>query len=142
MIMTDWRIVALAASLALAPSASLAQGSELGAREYINSCAACHGADGKGSGVVAGYLTSPLPDLTTLQAGNGGVFPFAALYGIIDGTDTSGPHGTSEMPAWGSRYNSEAPRMLGEMSSPDDLDFFVRGRILALIEHISTIQEN
>lgn len=140
--MTSRRLAALA-SLALlgSPIAAAAQGSELGQREYMNSCAQCHGADGRGQGVMAGFVTGSMPDLSLLQKNNGGVFPFASLYGIIDGTGTKGVHGSSDMPAWGMRYKAQAPAMLGDYYSPSDQDAFVRGRILALIEYISTLQQ-
>ena len=130
----------VALTLALAPGLLFAQGSELGQREYMNSCAQCHGAKGAGDGVMVGFLSSSAPALTQLQKDNGGVFPVAKLYDIIEGGIDVGAHGTSEMPAWGERYNTKAPTMLGEMYSPADQEAFVRGRILALIEHISTLQ--
>ena len=126
-------LLALAAS-----SAVVAQ--DLGQREFMNSCAQCHGPDGSGGGVMAGYLMGTLPDLTTLQKDNGGVFPVARLYAVIEGGDAPGPHGTRDMPAWGDRYNAQAPAMLGEIYSSADQESFVRGRILALIEYISTLQ--
>jgi cytochrome c553 len=135
-------VVLASLTLMLLPLSAAAQGFELGQREYMNSCAQCHGAGGAGDGVIAGYLTDTIPDLTTLQRDNDGVFPFAALYAIIDGSDAAGIHGTSEMPAWGMRYNAQAPRMLGEFYGPDDQEAFVRGRILALIEFISTLQKD
>lgn len=127
--------------LAVAPGALLAQGAELGRREFANSCAQCHGLDGDGNGVMVGYLNTRPPPLTTLQKDNGGVFPVATLYRVIEGTAAAGAHGTSEMPAWGERYDATAPAQLGEMFSPADREAFTRGRLLALIEHISTLQE-
>jgi mono/diheme cytochrome c family protein len=136
--------MAAIASLALMipPVGAAAQSFEIGQREYMNSCAQCHGVAGQGDGVIAGYLSDAVPDLTTLQQNNDGVFPFAALYAIIDGSDTAGIHGSSEMPAWGTRYNAEVPRLLGEFYGPADQEAFVRGRILALIEFISTLQQD
>lgn len=128
-------------TLVLAPGPLFAQGSELGQREYLNSCAQCHGASGAGDGVMVEFLSSRAPALTTLQKENGGVFPVARLYGVIEGDAAVGAHGTSEMPAWGERYNAKAQAMLGEMYTSADQEAFVRGRILALIEHVSTLQE-
>ena len=124
-----------------APAAVMAQGAQLGQIEYNNSCAQCHGPGGKGDGVMAGFLNSTAPDLTLLQKDNGGVFPVSSLYGIIEGSDVAGVHGTSEMPAWGSRYDAQAQFQLGELYSAADQEAFVRGRILALIEYISTLQQ-
>jgi mono/diheme cytochrome c family protein len=135
-------MVALGSLMFMAlPLTAAAQGFEIGQREYMNSCAQCHGVGGQGDGVIAGYLSDSIPDLTTLQQENNGVFPVAALYGIIDGSDTSGVHGSSDMPAWGMRYSTQAPRMLGEFYGPADQETYVRGRILALIEYISTLQQ-
>lgn len=87
------------------------------------------------------FLNSSPPALITLQKDNGGVFPVARIYDVIQGNTAVGAHGTSEMPAWGERYNAKAPAMLGEMYTAADQEAFVRGRILALIEHVSTLQE-
>lgn len=138
--MPSFRSVAVVVLL-LAPTFAPAQDFSLGAREYINSCAQCHGQAGEGDGVIAGFLDTPASDLTTLQEDNGGVFPVARLYSVIDGSATSGVHGTSEMPAWGLRYSAQAPAQLGEFYSQGDQQAFVRGRILALVEYISTLQK-
>ena len=53
-------------SLALVAPAA-AQNMTLGEFEFMNSCAACHGADGKGDGSITGYLNQSVPDLTQLQ---------------------------------------------------------------------------
>lgn len=132
-------IAAATAALSLSASAS-AEDFDLGQQEFMNSCAQCHGADGTGNGVMAGYLVGSLPDLSRLQADNGGVFPVQMLYDVIDGGAAVGAHGSSEMPAWGDRYLAKSPEMLGEFWSPTDADRFVRGRVLALIEYISTLQ--
>ena len=89
---------------------------------------------------MAGYLVGSLPDLSRLQAENGGVFPVQILYDTIDNGGAVGAHGSSEMPAWGDRYRAKSPEMLGEFWSRTDADRFVRGRVLALIEYISTLQ--
>ncbi len=134
-------IAFMASMIGSAPLGVAAQGYEIGQREYLNSCAQCHGAAGKGDGVIAGYLTQAVPDITTLQRDNGGVFPFARLFDVVSGTAEVGAHGTGDMPAWGDRYSAIAPQMLGEMNAPADTEAFVRGRILALLEYISTLQE-
>jgi mono/diheme cytochrome c family protein len=139
--MNSLRILGAAFVLSAAPLQLAAQGASLGELEYMNSCVQCHGASGTGDGVIAGYLTTSLPDLTRLQAENDGVFPFARLYEVIEGTADVGAHGTSEMPAWGQRYNAGAERALGLYYGPGDQEQYVRGRILALIEYISTLQE-
>jgi mono/diheme cytochrome c family protein len=127
------------------PLSAAAQDFSIGQHEFMNSCAHCHGASGKGEGIIAGYLTESVPDLTTLQKENEGVFPFARLYQVIDGTDSADVHGTREMPVWGDRYMRTQPGdavpPVGEYGTRRDQEIFARGRILALIEYISTLQE-
>lgn len=122
-----------------APAA--AQDIDFGEAEYMNSCAQCHGSSGRGGGPMAGFLTGELPDLTRLQADNGGVFPVSHVYSVIEGSVDVGPHGTSEMPAWGMRYQIRARGELGEFSAAADWQAFTRTRILALIAHLSMMQE-
>lgn len=113
---------------------------DIGEREYLNNCAQCHGASGTGDGVMRGFLNKAPADLTILQQKNNGVFPVSVIYEIINGGVATGVHGTKEMPAWGQRYRFNAPKQLGWEYSADDRDQFIRGRILALIEYLSTIQ--
>ena len=123
------------------PAVAAAQDMSIGQAEYMNSCAQCHGAGGTGDGPMVGFLNTSVPDLTQIQSANNGVFPVAAVYSIIDGTSATGVHGTDEMPAWGQRYAADAPDQLGWDYSAMDRDSFVRGRILALVEYIASIQE-
>lgn len=127
------------AILALAPAVSFAQ--SVGEAEYMNSCAACHGADGTGGGPMVGYLMGSMPDLTLLSKGNDGVFPVTKVFSTIDGTMTTGPHGSREMPVWGQRY----ARRGAENANPDfraeEAEVFVRFRLLALTEYLASIQE-
>ncbi len=129
---------------ALVCSASTANSQEatLGEFEYINSCAQCHGLDGTGSGVLAEYLKSDVPDLTRLSEANGGIFPVAKVYSLIDGTEASGVHGTRGMPAWGFRYSEQAEEEMESFTIgfEDRRRAFVRMRILALVEYLSTLQ--
>ena len=127
-------------SLALVAPAA-AQNMTLGEFEFMNSCAACHGADGKGDGSITGYLNQSVPDLTQLQKDNGGVFPVTAAYSFIAGGAEVGAHGSRDMPAWGRRYMIRAegdPDFLGGEVAQE----YVNIRILALIEHLAGIQQN
>ena len=134
-------VAPLTAALTALPLFAAAQDVSIGEAEYMNSCAQCHGPAGKGDGVIAGFLTTQAPDLTMLQKSNGGVFPVSSVYAIIDGSKAAGAHGSTEMPSWGQRYSAKAPRALGWEYSPGDAEVFVRGRILALVEYIATLQE-
>jgi mono/diheme cytochrome c family protein len=83
---------------------------ELGKQEYESNCVSCHGATGKGDGYFAQYLKLPIPDLTTIQQRNGGVFPTDRIVEIIDGRQTLKGHGQRNMPIWGTTYTEKAAR--------------------------------
>ena len=136
------RSIAAALLCVVMPSSlGLAQEMTVGQREYVNSCASCHGVSGKGDGAIAGFLTQTVPDLTTLSRDNGGVFPVSRLYEVIDGRAEVAIHGMRDMPVWGYEYNAQAlGGWLGEYATGGDVAAFVNGRILALIEYISTLQ--
>jgi len=80
-------------------------------------CAACHGADGKGGGPVAGALKHGVPDLTSISRGNGGRFPRERVKAIIAGEEQSASaHGTREMPVFGPVFHDvEWDQDLGEV---------------------------
>jgi len=119
---------------------------DAGKLEYQASCAACHGADGKGAGPVAAALTTKPADLTTLSKKNNGVFPFGRIYDIIDGRTELKSHGTREMPIWGFRFSpapipglsTQAPYFLDPLF---DREPVIRSRILAVVDYLYRIQE-
>jgi mono/diheme cytochrome c family protein len=115
-----------------------AQGSEAGKREYLNSCASCHGVTGKGNGPVAQGLKRSPADLTKLSEANKGVFPFSRTYDVIDGRFQVEMHGSREMPVWGQVF--QPAWWWGPPVSNETAESIVRVRILALIEYISTLQ--
>ncbi len=133
------RNIALAAFMAGAPAVVLAQ--SVGEAEFMNSCAACHGPDGTGGGPMAGFLMGSLPDLTKLSEANDGVFPVTKVFSTIDGTMTSGPHGTREMPIWGRRYSEQGAEGANLDFRAEEAEVFVRFRILALTEYLASIQQ-
>jgi len=57
---------------------------ELGATLFTTHCAACHGKDARGSGIITSALRHTPPDLTRYTARNGGVFPRERVYRIIE----------------------------------------------------------
>lgn len=128
--------VATMASLASVTFA--AEPSKLGQQEYLNSCAACHGEKATGAGAFGGMMVVHIPDLTVLSKKNNGVFPFERIYQTIDGTQAMKAHGMREMPIWGQRYRVEAAKHF--VDTPYDESAFVRARILALAEYLSTLQ--
>ena len=119
---------------------------DVGRLEYQASCAACHGADGKGTGPVAAALTTKPADLTMLAKQNNGVFPFGRIYDTIDGRPELKSHGTRDMPIWGFRFSPapipgkspQAPYFLDPLY---DREPVIRSRILAVIDYLYRIQE-
>ena len=63
---------------------------------------------GKGDGYFAQYLKLPIPDLTTIQQRNNGVFPTDRMVEIIDGRTALKGHGPRNMPIWGTTYTEKA----------------------------------
>jgi mono/diheme cytochrome c family protein len=129
-----------AAGLLLSMTFAQAQAVDIGRYEFETYCAACHGVDGKGGGPMSMLLTKQVPNLTVLSKNNGGSFPFERAYGVISGEVTTPAHGTREMPIWGDHYKDKAPSQLGPYYQSSDVSSYVRGRILALIGYLSTLQ--
>ncbi len=125
-------------SAMLASFAAAAQ-VDIGRHEFETYCAVCHGKDAKGGGPFSMLVTKKVPDLTLLQKNNGGVFPFSKAYDIISGEADVEGHGPREMPIWGDHYRDRAIAELGPYNPR--IPSFIRGRIIALIGHISTLQE-
>jgi mono/diheme cytochrome c family protein len=118
---------------------SLAQEQEVieaGKREFQRSCATCHGADAKGEGPSASALNVKPADLTQLSKNHGGVFLFWRTYEKISGADEAPirGHGTREMPIWGERFRLEK-------GASEEHAMGVRGRILALVYYLQSVQE-
>ena len=134
----------LLATLMVFGVADIASGqddSQLGKAEFMRSCAACHGIDGKGHGAAAKALKQQPSDLTKLSESNKGVFPIARVYAVIDGRVQVLVHGPREMPVWGDLYTQGlADRTPRDFMSKELRDVLVRVRILTLVEYLSTIQ--
>lgn len=128
------------AALTCASVPALAQPAmDLGRLEYQSSCATCHGATGKGDGTMKSFLTQAPSDLTTIAKRHGGALPVELVWEMIDGraTQAIGPHGNREMPVWGNRFRVRAMEFPDVAGQPE---WFVRGRIVALLEYLDRIQ--
>jgi mono/diheme cytochrome c family protein len=132
----------LASGLVANPSLIHAQQQteDIGGHEYFVSCAGCHGDKGKGDGPFSVWLKKPAADLTKIQKENAGVFPFDRIYQVIDGRIEVAAHGPRDMPIWGETYKREAIGLWGILLTPYRVDSFVRGRILALVGYVYTLQ--
>ncbi len=129
-------VAAAVATFSMAATALAQPKVDLGKREFESKCAVCHGVDGKGSGPFADQLKSRLPDLTLLARSNGGPFPAARIYEVIEGAGKG--HGTRAMPVWGVEYTVQAAEALPDL--PYNQAVFVRTRITALLEYINQLQ--
>jgi mono/diheme cytochrome c family protein len=114
---------------------------EMGRLEYESNCATCHGVTAQGDGPMRAFLVRPPSDLTTLARRNGGVFPRSAIADLIDGRGVSGPgvHGTRDMPVWGRVYREQAVQ--GTRGLPIPPEWSVRGRIIALVDYLESVQQ-
>lgn len=112
---------------------------DIGKVEFETSCASCHGVGGKGDGAVQPFLVKAPPDLTTLAKRNGGALPVELVWEMIDGrATTAGVHGTREMPVWGSSFRVRA---LSQPETAANPEWYVRGRIVALIDYLNRLQQ-
>ncbi|WP_137701956.1 c-type cytochrome [Marimonas lutisalis] len=112
-----------------------------GREEYMNACAGCHGASGKGDGPLADLLKSPPTDLTRLKAEKGeGEFPFEYVLWMVDGRNMIRFHG-GEMPVWGDRFMMDAASEEAESEAPEIRELIVRGRVLSLVYYLGSIQQ-
>jgi mono/diheme cytochrome c family protein len=113
-------------------------GVELGRQEFIKSCAVCHGDDAKGDGPLSNRLDKKPLDLTLIQMNNNGVFPFIALYKVIDGRENVSMHGSRTMPIWGDRLSGES---WFEVSTKH-AETLARGKIFEMLLYLESVQEN
>jgi mono/diheme cytochrome c family protein len=134
-----FKIVLAAATAATLASASMAQDTVVGAQEYMVACAGCHGESGRGDGPLADLLKIETPNLTTLTQQAGGTFPYEAALMVIDGRNDIRAHG-SEMPVWGDRFFVSAATSDG--LDPGQAELVAKGRILALVGYLRSIQGN
>ena len=134
------QVAAIGAFLFVASPLAVAE-RDLGKQEYDDNCAVCHGVTGKGDGPYAGIIDTRIPDMTTLQKSNNGVFPYDRVYRMIDGREEVRAHGTRDMPIWGNEYNEKAAEYHFDYPFQYNKEGFVRGRILALINYIYMLQE-
>jgi len=132
---------AIMGAMLLVAFTSAGAADDIGKWEYDNNCAVCHGMTGKGDGPYAGIIDTRIPDITTMQKANNGVFPYDRVYQVIDGRIEAKAHGSRDMPIWGNEYNSKAAEYYSDYVYQYNAEGFVRGRILALINYIYSLQE-
>ena len=127
----------MTAAAPAAPASAFTQRAATGAEEYGMSCAACHGADGRGDGPMAHVLKVQPADLTAIAKRNNGKFPFERIVKIIDGRQLIKGHGPREMPVWGARYEMDVAKNYG----PHGSEQLVKSRVETLAHYLESIQE-
>ena len=107
-------------------------------REFLNSCASCHGRDGTGAGFLTRLFRGIAPgDGTQLTARNEGTGPRERICAVIDGRTEVAAHGDRQMPVWGDRYMDAVMSEYG----PDEInETRVRNRIYELVHYLQSIQ--
>ena len=96
----------LALSLALFAAPAPAQDAEAGRALYLDFCAACHGMEARGDGVMVELLRVAPTDLTALA--KGGEFPILRVAEQIDGRRPMMAHG-GDMPIFGRWFQGVGP---------------------------------
>ena len=133
-----WFLTALGALVVLAAailaSAQLFSPLDLSGEElFTRYCAACHGADARGTGPVARTLNTQVPDLTELAERAGGTFPRGAVREAIDGRSMVISHGTRQMPVWGYEFwVEEGADVVAERTAREMID--------RIVLHLESIQ--
>jgi mono/diheme cytochrome c family protein len=125
-----------ALALALLPLPATAQDAARGADLYNRHCAVCHGIEATGAGPMAAVMTLQPTDLTTLSAGNKGVFPMIRVVMRIDGRDPLVSHG-SPMPLFGQLYERQDTMV----KAPDGMPILTSREIADLLAHLQAIQK-
>jgi len=60
---------------------------------------------------------------------------------MIDGREIVKGHGDRDMPAWGNRYSQDRAKAAEYyFDVPYDMDMYIRGRLLALVDYLNRIQ--
>ncbi|MCB2117933.1 c-type cytochrome [Albidovulum sp.] len=128
--------LALSAAAAIAPFQANAQSADIGAELFMDYCAACHGAGGKGDGDMANLMTVPATNLTILAKNNDGMFPMLKVIHIIDGRTGVRAHG-GPMPVFGRVFMSAEPGP----ANPYGTILESRGRVMSVAYYLESIQE-
>lgn len=102
-----------------------------GKKMYMDYCAVCHGADGKGGGPAATALKTAPPDLTTMAKRYGAKAVALKVDATLRFGTENKAHGTSEMPIWGPLF-----------SATDRNQSAVTMRVSNLAKYVESLQQN
>ena len=127
----------IASVLAVAAiGAASAQESSYGKAEFMDSCAVCHGPEGKGDGPLSEVLQTRPADLTRLSEKNGGEFPYNRVFAVIDGRYIVTGHGERDMPVWGRQFLDDDVKVYG----PSGGEIVTTERIHELAGYVQSLQ--
>lgn len=129
-------LIAAATLMTVTIGFGIAQDRNYGEAEFLNSCAACHGLNAKGTGPLAQQLVKQPADLTTLSQRNGGKFPYTRVVAIIDGRYVVPGHGDRDMPVWGREFLEQDVQDFGTA----DGEIISEARIHELTRYLQTLQ--
>jgi mono/diheme cytochrome c family protein len=107
-----------------------------GEAEYLNSCAACHGTEGKGDGPMGDVLMKRPADLTRLKRDNRGEFPYWRVFAVIDGRYMVPGHGERDMHVWGRQFLEGDVKVYG----PNGGEIVTTERIHNLAGYVESLQ--
>ena len=144
MTISSGQVVGVAAALLLSMTMSVfaqdtPENAKVGAAEFNNSCASCHGGDAKGAGFLTQLFKGVDPgDLTQLAKNNDGQFPSERVSDVIDGRAEVAAHGDRKMPVWGERYWETA---MSEFGPEEFNEQRARNRVRELVVYLEAIQE-
>ena len=122
--------------VAIGAGAAIAKDMSYGEAEYLNSCAVCHGLEGKGDGPLGDVLMKRPADLTRISKRNGGTFPYARVFAVIDGRYAVPGHGEREMPVWGRQFLQDDTDLYG----PAGGEIVTTERIHELAGYVQSLQ--
>ncbi len=117
-------------------NAASAQEMGYGEAEFRDSCAVCHGVEGKGDGPLSDELQTPPTDLTRLAEKNGGEFPYYLVFAVIDGRSIVRVHGERDMPVWGRQFIDDDVKVYG----PNGGEIVTTERIHELAGYVQSLQ--
>lgn len=117
-------------------NAGTAQELGYGEAEYRDSCAVCHGSEGKGDGPLADELQTRPANLTRLSEKNGGEFPYSRVFAVIDGRYIVPGHGERDMPVWGRQFLDDDVKVFG----PNGGEIVTTERIHELTGYVQSLQ--
>ncbi len=83
---------------------------------FAENCAVCHGAEGKGGGLLAEALLLSPPDLTTLAARTNGDFPSEHVLSVLHKGAGETSDGDKTMPVWAKIFSHECGEAYGEQA--------------------------